>query len=80
VTVKIKYATFQQITRSRSCGRSIGSQMALEEISLALLRPYFPATPGVRLLGVTLSNLSTTEPRHRMQLALYLAPEDQPEA
>jgi hypothetical protein len=54
--------------------------MALEEISLALLRPYFPAMPGVRLLGVTLSNLSTTEPRHRMQLALYLAPEDQPEA
>jgi hypothetical protein len=52
--------------------------MALEEISLALLRPYFPVTPCVRLLGVTLSNLWITEP-DRLQLALRLAPADQPE-
>jgi DNA polymerase-4 len=80
VTVKIKYATFQQITRSRSCDGPIGSQTDLEEISLALLRPYFPATPGVRLLGVTLSNFWIAEPRDRMQLALRLAPEGQSEA
>jgi DNA polymerase IV len=80
VTVKIKYATFQQITRSRSCDGPIGSQTELEEISLALLRPYFPATPGVRLLGVTLSNFWVADSRERMQLALRLAPEGQSEA
>src|SRR3954465_14292226 len=75
-TVKIKYATFQQITRGHSCDGPIGSQRELETISLALLRPYFPATPGVRLLGVTLSNLAMAAPQNRMQLALHLAPED----
>src|SRR5690348_15915693 len=80
VTVKIKYATFQQITRSRSCGGPIGSQTELEEISLALLRPCFPATPGVRLLGVTLSNFGIAESRDRMQLALRLTSKGQSEA
>jgi DNA polymerase-4 len=75
-TVKIKYASFQQITRSHSCDGPIVSQRELETISLALLRPYFPATPGVRLLGVTLSNLAMAAPQNRMQLALHLAPED----
>jgi DNA polymerase IV len=79
-TVKIKYATFQQITRSHSCDGPIGSQRELQEISLGLLRPYFPATPAVRLLGVTLSNLGVAAPQDRMQLALCLAPKNQPEA
>jgi hypothetical protein len=79
VTVKIKYATFQQITRSHSCGEPIGSQSELEEISLSLLRPYFPATPGVRLLGVTVSNLAMAAPQNRMQLALRLAPRISPQ-
>src|SRR3954464_12964379 len=35
-TVKIKYASFQQITRSHSCDEPIGSQSELEAISLAL--------------------------------------------
>ncbi len=80
MTVKIKYASFQQITRSHSCDEPAGSRRELEEISLALLRPYFPATPGMRLLGVTLSNLAMAAPQNRMQLALRLAPEDQPPA
>ena len=75
-TVKIKYASFQQITRGHSCDGPIGSQRELETISLALLRPYFPATPGVRLLGVTLSNLAMDAAQNRMQLALHLVSED----
>jgi hypothetical protein len=58
----------------------VGSQTELEEISLALLRPYFPATPGVRLLGVTLSNFGIAESRDRMQLALRLTSKGQSEA
>ncbi len=74
VTVKVKYADFQQITRSRSCVAPIGSRVDLEHIGLELLRPHFPSPLGVRLLGVTMSNLEATEPRSRAQLALVLDP------
>src|SRR5215470_18884030 len=56
VTVKIKYANFRQITRSRSCIEVITSRAIIEQISLDLLQPHFPPSRGVRLLGVTLSN------------------------
>ena len=74
VTVKIKYADFRQITRSRSCVEPIDSQKALEDIGLELLRTHFPPPLGVRLLGVTISKLETAEPRTRAQLALVLEP------
>ncbi len=74
VTVKIKYADFHQITRSRSCVTPIGSQRELEEIGLDLLRGHFQPPLGVRLLGVMISNLETAEPRRRAQLALALEP------
>ena len=72
--MKVKYADFQLMTRSRSCAAPIGSQMELEQIGLELLRPHFPPPFGVRLLGVTISNLETAEPRRRAQLALVLEP------
>jgi len=74
LTVKVKYANFQLMTRSRSCATPIGSQMELEQIGLELLRPHFPPPLGVRLLGVTISNLETAEPRSRAQLTLVLEP------
>jgi DNA polymerase-4 len=74
LTMKVKYADFQLKTRSRSCAAPIGSQMELEQIGLELLRPHFPPPLGVRLLGVTISNLETAEPRRRAQLALVLEP------
>jgi len=72
VTVKVKHADFQQITRSRSCGAPIGSQGELQRISLELLRPCFPPPRGVRLLGVTISNLRADDERSQTQLALLL--------
>ena len=72
VTVKVKYADFQQITRSRSGVHPIASRGELERIGLELLRPYFPAPRGIRLLGVTISNLIASDPGSRPQLALIL--------
>lgn len=72
VTVKVKYADFHQITRSRSCLAPIGSRGELEAIGLELLKPHFPAALGVRLLGVTIANPDTAEPKGRAQLALVL--------
>jgi len=74
VTVKIKYADFHRITRSRSCMEPIGSQAELREIAVVLLQPLFPPPLGVRLLGATISNFEIPLPRSQAQLALGLEP------
>ena len=58
VTVKIKWADFQQSTRSHSYPWLIDSQAKLQEASLELIRSVFPPPKGVRLVGVTLSNFA----------------------
>ncbi len=70
VTLKVKFADFAQITRSRSGERPVASRAAIETASLDLLRPLLPPTKGVRLLGVSLSGLHAAgvEPRSQMSL------------
>jgi len=72
VTVKVKYADFQQITRSQSTAEPIAMRAMLERISLELLRPLFPPPRGVRLLGVTLSSLQAEVRSGPAQMALGL--------
>jgi DNA polymerase-4 len=72
VTVKLKYADFQQITRSRSGARPVGTKAMLEQVSLDLLWPLFPSQLGVRLLGVALSSLNAEVRPGPAQLALGL--------
>ena len=72
VTVKIKYADFRQITRSRSGTAPVGSPGELERISLELLQPCFPPPRGVRLLGVTISGLTACAARSEAQLDFLL--------
>jgi DNA polymerase-4 len=69
VTLKVKFANFQQITRSRTGQMQIGTRSELEQLSKALLEPLFPVARGVRLLGVSLSSLadeSEREPEFRL--------------
>ena len=73
VTVKIKYANFRLITRSRSCSEVVTSQASIEQLSLDLLHPLFPPPRGVRLLGVTWSNFDAVEVGETRQPALALA-------
>jgi len=73
VTVKIKYANFQRITRSRSCPEPIASRVVIEQFSLDLLWPLFPPPRGIRLLGVTLSNFAATAAAATRQTAFALA-------
>jgi DNA polymerase-4 len=70
VTLKIKYADFQQITRSQSVRGVIEGRMVLEEISLELLRAQFPVTKGIRLLGISISTLVGTDTVDMEQLPL----------
>jgi len=63
VTVKIKYADFQIVTRSRTLPAPLSSRSELERTSVELVRTIFPLEKKVRLLGVSLSNMaSRTEP------------------
>ena len=57
VTLKIKFANFRQITRSRTGQVSIATRVELEQLSNALLEPLFPVPKGIRLLGISLSSL-----------------------
>jgi DNA polymerase-4 len=58
VTVKIKYADFQIVTRSRTLPAPVGSRETLARTSLDLVRSIFPLEKRVRLLGVSLSNMA----------------------
>ncbi len=57
VTLKVKYADFQQVTRGHTSTAPIATQLEFRRVSLALLTPIFPARLGIRLLGTTLSSL-----------------------
>src|SRR6266849_986893 len=72
VTLKVKFANFQQITRSRTGQMQITTRSELEQLGNALLEPIFPVTKGVRLLGVSLSSLGAeeTETEHEITLPL----------
>ena len=61
VTLKVKYADFQQITRSRTLEIAINTRAELEKVSRWLLEPVFPTLRGIRLLGLTLSSLANEE-------------------
>ncbi len=57
VTLKVKFADFQIITRSRSSVAPVSDRSMLASISAELLAAQFPMPKGVRLLGVSLSSL-----------------------
>jgi DNA polymerase-4 len=73
VTLKVKFADFQQITRSKSVGYAIDNLADLERLSLGLLEPLLPTRKGVRLLGISLSSLTQAQATERCQLSLVLS-------
>lgn len=73
VTLKVKYADFQQITRSRTAPGPLTAKAALDRISTELLSSIFPLAKPVRLAGISLSNLEApVEAAAQQQLALDL--------
>jgi DNA polymerase-4 len=56
VTVKVKFADFHQVTRSRSFPSAITRHDLLRQTSVDLVRTVLPTAKGVRLIGVTVSN------------------------
>jgi DNA polymerase-4 len=72
VTLKVKYADFQQITRSQTVISPPASQGEIEAICFALINQLFPIAKGIRLLGVTLSSLVENSDFGAGQLRLAL--------
>jgi DNA polymerase-4 len=72
VTLKVKYADFELITRSRTAPEPIHSKLDMESISVNLLMRLFPIPKGVRLLGVSLSALGGDDPAETSQMQLGL--------
>src|ERR1700720_1907659 len=70
VTLKVKYADFQQIARSRTGQALLSTRAEIEQLSYALLEPLSPVTKGIRLLGMTLSSLGEQHPESEPQLSL----------
>jgi DNA polymerase-4 len=58
VTLKVKFANFQIITRSRTGQMPVRTRSELEQLGDALLEPLFPVAKGIRLLGISMSSLA----------------------
>jgi hypothetical protein len=72
VTLKVKYADFEQITRSRSRPVPVCSLPELVTTVDELLAQVFPPRRPIRLLGVTLSSFDGAADDQASQMALPL--------
>jgi DNA polymerase-4 len=71
VTVKIKFADFHQVTRSRSFPAAVATIDQLRRASVDLVRSVFPLIQAVRLIGVTVSNFADADDRAQEELPLF---------
>jgi DNA polymerase-4 len=72
VTLKVKYADFNQITRSKTISAPVADVRELANLVNVLLDPVFPTDKGIRLLGLTLSSLERSSGELEPQLLLAL--------
>jgi DNA polymerase IV len=84
LTLKVKFADYRQITRSRTMLEYVEGQDQILAIAQDLLRGVELEVQKVRLLGITLSNLDTEadEPSYKqmeldLQLFSFAAEEDE---
>jgi DNA polymerase-4 len=61
VTLKVKFADFEIITRSRSFHSAVTNRDELAQTAISLLEYNMPLPKAVRLLGVSLSSLQVGE-------------------
>lgn len=70
LTLKVKYADFRQITRSRSQSQCIRDDETLLQLAVELTTEILPPPMGIRLLGLGISNLNTPTATAGVQLTL----------
>ncbi|MFO1352021.1 MAG: DNA polymerase IV [Gammaproteobacteria bacterium] len=72
VTLKVRYANFQLITRSHTSERPLATLADLQALLPALLARTEAGARKVRLLGVGVSNLVETRPDHAQAVQMEL--------
>jgi DNA polymerase IV len=70
VTLKVKFADFELISRSRTVAGTIGSRRELESAISDLLKAVFPTKKAVRLLGVSISGFVDAQNVSPAQISL----------
>jgi DNA polymerase IV len=78
ITLKVKFADYQQITRSRTMLGFIAGESLILAIAQELLRGIDLSNTKIRLLGITISNLNTelgTESYEQLVLDLQFYPD-----
>ena len=73
VTLKLKFADFRQITRSRTLDQPVGDHATLLRVAGELLEAEIPPPLGIRLMGVTLSGFAAVESDPVEALPLFAA-------
>lgn len=63
LTLKVKYADYQQVTRSRTVNSPIWSQDSIFQLAQELLVLHLQPNTKVRLLGITIANLVKAGPK-----------------
>lgn len=68
ITLKVKFADFVQITRSKTVSFSISSRQTIEELAREILIQEKLEDKEVRLLGITVSSLDNPEPNGQLTI------------
>ncbi len=70
ISLKIKFADFESITRSRTSQLSVIEKSFLAKVAYEMLNNLLPMPKGVRLIGVSFSNLQFADEMLGRQLTL----------
>lgn len=73
LTLKVKYADYQQVTRSRTLSEPLEDNAEMLKIALELLADTEVESRHARLLGLTVSNLDGEEEDEYVQLSIDFA-------
>ncbi|WPZ22280.1 DNA polymerase IV [Sulfitobacter faviae] len=71
VTLKVKYADFEQITRRMTLGKAIRDPDTIMSVTRELLGEEHPFRKSIRLLGVSMSGFENKELTDEAQLDLF---------
>ena len=69
--MKVKFADYQQITRSKTVAAAVGKAEAINQVAKELLASVSLKGRSVRLLGISLSNLDGATESTSVQLYLF---------
>jgi len=70
ITLKLKFKDFEVLSRSHTLQHFTSDKNEIQMISMDLIRKELPTKKGIRLLGLTLSNLNTEIDNSSRQLTL----------